>query len=110
VSITYALGSILGGAFAPTIAQWIRQATGSSATVAYYLLGMCPVGLVGTLLLRDRKGIDLARRRGRAADVHVCLAQVSPIRQLAGGLSESWITPYHLVTLYKNYVFEYRTN
>ncbi|MEV4128650.1 MFS transporter [Nocardia sp. NPDC049707] len=59
VSISYALGSILGGAFAPTIAQWIQQTTGSSANVAYYLLGMTVLGLVGTLLLRDRKGIDL---------------------------------------------------
>ncbi|WP_280461271.1 MFS transporter [Nocardia carnea] len=60
VSISYALGSILGGAFAPTIAQWIQQSTGSSTNVAYYLLGMTALGLVGTLLLRDRKGIDLS--------------------------------------------------
>lgn len=60
VSISYALGSILGGAFAPTIAQWIQQSTGSSMNVAYYLLGMTALGLVGTLLLRDRKGIDLS--------------------------------------------------
>lgn len=60
VSISYALGSILGGAFAPTIAQWIQQTTGSSANVAYYLLGMTMIGLISTLLLRDRKGIDLS--------------------------------------------------
>ncbi|MEU1981776.1 MFS transporter [Nocardia sp. NPDC019395] len=60
VSISYALGSILGGAFAPTIAQWIQQSTGSSTNVAYYLLGTTVLGLVGTLLLRDRKGIDLS--------------------------------------------------
>ncbi|MEU4837529.1 MFS transporter [Nocardia testacea] len=60
VSISYALGSILGGAFAPTIAQWIQQSTGSSVNVAYYLLGMTVLGLIGTLLLRDRKGIDLS--------------------------------------------------
>lgn len=60
VSISYALGSILGGAFAPTIAQWIQQATGSSVNVGYYLLGMTAVGLVGTLLLRERRGIDLS--------------------------------------------------
>ncbi|MBF6348692.1 MHS family MFS transporter [Nocardia flavorosea] len=60
VSISYALGSILGGAFAPTIAQWIQQSTGSSTNVAYYLLGMTALGLVGTVLLRDRKGIDLS--------------------------------------------------
>ncbi|SUE28538.1 MFS transporter [Nocardia farcinica] len=60
VSISYAIGSIVGGAFAPTIAQWIQQSTGSSANVAYYLLAMTGVGLVGTVLLRDRKGIDLS--------------------------------------------------
>lgn len=60
VSISYAIGSIVGGAFAPTIAQWIQQSTGSSANVAYYLLAMTGVGLVGTVLLCDRKGIDLS--------------------------------------------------
>ena len=59
VSITYALGSILGGAFAPTIAQALRQTTGGTGSIAVYLGAMTLVGLVATLLLRDRSGIPL---------------------------------------------------
>ncbi|MER7796977.1 MFS transporter [Microbacterium sp. NPDC096154] len=60
VSIAYAIGSILGGAFAPTIAQWIQTSTGDSTNVMWYLLIVTAVSLVATLLLRDRKGIDLS--------------------------------------------------
>ncbi|MFB9776213.1 MFS transporter [Brevibacterium otitidis] len=60
VSISYALGSIIGGAFAPMIAKSIQQATHSSTGVTYYLLGMTALGLIATLLLRDRCGIDLS--------------------------------------------------
>ncbi len=59
VSISYAIGAILGGAFAPTIAQAIVQATGSSEAVTWYLAGMTVIGLIATLLLRDRTGIPL---------------------------------------------------
>lgn len=59
VSISYAIGAILGGAFAPTIAAWLQQSTGSSDAVTWYLVGMAVLGLVATLLLRDRRGIDL---------------------------------------------------
>ena len=59
VSISYAIGAILGGAFAPTIAQWIVQTTGSTAGVTWYLAGMTVIGLIATLLLRDRSGIPL---------------------------------------------------
>lgn len=59
VSITYAIGAILGGAFAPTIASALVQATGGTAAVGFYLGGMTLIGLVATLLLRDRKGIPL---------------------------------------------------
>ena len=59
VSITYALGSILGGAFAPTIAAALLQATGTSWSIVGYLLVMATIGLIATLLLRDRSGIPL---------------------------------------------------
>ncbi|RLK48109.1 MFS transporter [Microbacterium telephonicum] len=59
VSISYAIGAILGGAFAPTIAQAIVQATGSTMGVTWYLAGMTVLGLVATLLLKDRSGIPL---------------------------------------------------
>lgn len=59
VSVTYAIGAILGGAFAPTIATWLVQATGSATSVAFYIGGMIVVGFAATLLLRDRTGIPL---------------------------------------------------
>ena len=59
VSISYAIGAILGGAFAPTIATALVQATGSTQSVTWYLAGMTVIGLIATLLLRDRSGIPL---------------------------------------------------
>lgn len=59
VSISYAIGAILGGAFAPTIAQALVQATGSTDAVTWYLAGMTVLGLLATLVLRDRSGIPL---------------------------------------------------
>lgn len=59
VSISYAIGAILGGAFAPSIAKALVQATGSTTSVTWYLAGMTVIGLVATLLLRDRSGIPL---------------------------------------------------
>jgi len=59
VSISYAIGAILGGAFAPTIATALVQATGSTVSVTWYLAAMTVVGLIATLLLRDRSGIPL---------------------------------------------------
>ncbi|WP_312178371.1 MFS transporter [Arthrobacter sp.] len=60
VSLSYALGAILGGAFAPTIAQALINSTGTSSSVSLYLLGMTAVSIVAVLLLRDRSGIDLS--------------------------------------------------
>lgn len=59
VSISYAIGAILGGAFSPMIASWLIGITGSSSSVAWYLSGMTLIGLFATLLLRDRSNIPL---------------------------------------------------
>lgn len=59
VSIAFALGSILGGAFAPMIAQALLNATGSSGAVSSYLLFMCLISLGAVLILRDRSKIPL---------------------------------------------------
>lgn len=58
-SIAYALGSILGGAFAPLIAEALTQAWNGIAPVAVYILVMTCIALVATSLLRDRPDIDL---------------------------------------------------
>jgi MFS family permease len=59
VSISYAIGAIVGGAFSPLIAQAIFQNTHSTTGITWYLAGMTVIGLLATLLLRDRTGIPL---------------------------------------------------
>lgn len=59
VSITYALGSVLGGAFAPMIAASLVEATGTTFAVSGYLVSASIVGFICTFLLRERKGIAL---------------------------------------------------
>lgn len=59
VSISYALGAILGGAFSPLIASWLVSTTGSTQSVAIYLAVMTLIGLGATILLKDRTGIPL---------------------------------------------------
>ncbi|MGV9194936.1 MFS transporter [Microbacterium sp. MC2] len=76
VSISYAIGAIAGGAFAPTIATALVQATGTTVSVTWYLAGMTVIGLIATLLLRDRSGIPLGPD-------HEAEQQVSPIYGLS---------------------------
>lgn len=59
VSISYAIGAILGGAFAPTIASALLTATGSTTSITIYLGIMVLIGLGAVLMLRDRTGIPL---------------------------------------------------
>jgi len=59
VSISYAIGAILGGAFSPMISAAIIAQTGSTESVVYYLTGMTIIGLIATLLLKDRSNIPL---------------------------------------------------
>ncbi|MGO1543871.1 MAG: MFS transporter [Gulosibacter sp.] len=62
VSITYAIGAIIGGAFAPLIVQGIFEANNNAwEGAAVYLMIMSAVGLVGSILLRNRHGIPLGR-------------------------------------------------
>jgi MFS family permease len=59
VSVGYALGSILGGAFAATIAQWIIASTGQSWLIGVYLIVLCAVSGVAVSWGGDRAGVDL---------------------------------------------------
>jgi len=59
VSISYALGSILGGAFAPTIAQALMTTFNQSWTVGLYLLVLSIVSIVSVSLIKDPMGVDL---------------------------------------------------
>jgi metabolite-proton symporter len=59
VAISYALGAIIGGAFAPTIATALVQATGTTMSVSVYLLILALISTGAVLAIRERKGIDL---------------------------------------------------
>ena len=59
VSIGYALGAILGGAFAPTIAETLLAETGSSISIAIYMIIVCVISLIGVSLVKETKGNDL---------------------------------------------------
>ncbi len=59
VSISYALGSILGGAFAPTIAQALMTAYDASWTVGAYLLVLSIISIASVSQIRDPMGVDL---------------------------------------------------
>lgn len=58
-AISYALGAILGGAFAPTIAARLYESTGGNRAITIYLLVMTTVGLIISIIMRERKGIPL---------------------------------------------------
>ncbi|MFD2759176.1 MFS transporter [Gulosibacter faecalis] len=59
VSISYAIGAIIGGAFAPTIAAALVAQFGTTQAVSQYLLFMILLSLSAVLVLRDRRGIPL---------------------------------------------------
>lgn len=59
VSISYAIGAILGGAFAPLIAELVLGATGASWTIGVYILVLTVISLVAVSLVKDRPGIAL---------------------------------------------------
>jgi MFS family permease len=59
VSVSYALGAILGGAFAPAIAQWIIGAYGESWRVGLYIAILAVISLIAVSTIRDPQGVDL---------------------------------------------------
>ena len=59
VSIGYALGAILGGAFAPMIAEALISSTGQSWTIGLYIAVAALISLVGVSLVKETKGVDL---------------------------------------------------
>ncbi len=84
VSITYALGAILGGAFAPLIAQMLLESTGSTIAVSAYLLLASLLGGAATLCLRDRSGIPLGPdHEAEQASGATVFTPAAPARELA---------------------------
>ncbi|WP_353829246.1 MFS transporter, partial [Agromyces sp. SYSU T0242] len=59
VSIGYALGAILGGAFAPMIAEALLGATGMSWTIGLYVAIAAVISLIGVSMVKETKDVDL---------------------------------------------------
>jgi MFS family permease len=65
VSIGYALGAILGGAFAPMIAELLLQSTGWSGSVGVYIMVLCVISFAAVTAAGETRGNNL-----RVAEAH----------------------------------------
>jgi len=54
VTFAHAFGSVLGGGFAPFLATWLADRTGTSMAVAAYLIVTCLITLAAAAALRER--------------------------------------------------------
>ena len=59
ISIGYAFGAILGGAFAATIAEFLLQTTKWAGSIGIYIMLLCVVSAIGVLLAKETKGRPL---------------------------------------------------
>ncbi|MFI7097316.1 MFS transporter [Streptomyces lydicus] len=59
-ALSYALGAVLGGAFAPVIAEALESSTHTVYSVGVYLAAVTTVGLIVTFALKDRAGVSLS--------------------------------------------------
>ncbi len=79
-SISYALGAVLGGAFAPTIAASLYEATGTTRAITAYLMVMTLIGLAVAVAMRERKGIPLGHEYAELQAQGHFVWQPSPVR------------------------------
>ena len=56
ISIGYAIGAILGGAFAATVAEVLLQKTGWSGSIALYIMALTVVSVAAVLWVGRRAG------------------------------------------------------
>ncbi|MFH0411380.1 MFS transporter [Corynebacterium sp. L4756] len=75
VSISYGVGTVIGGAFAPTIGQGLLEATGSTNAIAGYIIVMSLLSIIAALLLHDvpRRplGIDYQEEQEKYARLRI---------------------------------------
>ncbi len=63
-SIAYAIGAILGGAFAPTIAEYLTKTTGTVMSVAAYLCVISLISLAASWVVKDHTNEPLHTTSG----------------------------------------------
>jgi MFS family permease len=59
IGIGYALGAILGGAFAALISEALLIATGWSGSISLYIMALCAISFIGVTLVKETKGAPL---------------------------------------------------
>jgi MFS family permease len=59
VSIGYAIGAILGGAFAPMIAELLLRETGTTISIGIYIGILSIISLVAVSMVKETKGKNL---------------------------------------------------
>ncbi|WP_262106444.1 MFS transporter [Arthrobacter sp. Marseille-P9274] len=62
ISISYAIGAVFGGAFAPMIAESLLGSTGSSLSIALYIMVLFVASYIGTSLIKEPRGAELRAR------------------------------------------------
>lgn len=55
-SLSYAVGALVGGGFAPLIAQALQTSTGTSLSVSAYMLAVSLISLAAVLAIRETRG------------------------------------------------------
>lgn len=70
ISIGYALGAILGGAFAATVAQILLETTGVSVSIAVYIMVLTVISVAAVLWVGETRGrnLHLEEVEGEQAD------------------------------------------
>ncbi|QEP06926.1 MFS transporter [Glutamicibacter sp. PAEs-4] len=70
ISIGYALGAILGGAFAATVAQILLETTGASVSIAVYIMVLTVISVAAVLWVGETRGrnLHLEEVEGEQAD------------------------------------------
>ncbi len=68
IGIGYALGAILGGAFAPLIAQALLSSTGWSGSIALYIMALCIISFIGASMVKETRGAPLEADETPMAD------------------------------------------
>ncbi|MFT8247230.1 MFS transporter [Roseomonas sp. BN140053] len=61
ISISYQLGSIVGGALAPFIASLLLAGTGTSLSVSAYMAALCLISFFSVLAIRETRAVSLSR-------------------------------------------------
>lgn len=66
-SLPYAVGGIVGGAFAPALCEWLLQTTGNSTSIAGYMIFFVVVSLVSIIMLKNSYFVGFADENFRGS-------------------------------------------